>query len=369
MSSQLFHSKLSEKNTLSNHCSNNAKIILNKNEQGQDTSPPVKKAVLQALDNLSWNRYPKAEPAQLYELIAAYAGVAANQIALGAGAASLIDNLLNYFAINSYQIVIPEPSYAFFNHHCKAYNIAYVPWVLNSELQYDLRNLPELSDKSVLFIVSPNNPVGNTFPEDKLRFLLNKHPKTIFVLDAVYQEYGKSNFTPLINEYENLLVLRSFSKAFPAAGLRLGYLCGQARVITHYKKLVLPYSINLFSQSYAKMLLGTPDSLEAELLNIEKTLILRTQLYEKLIKEFNVSQLRVFPSEGNFLLIQFNSEASFIKAAAELNERNIEVLNTSNHKNLEHSIRVSIGSENEMELFYQCIKQTVKKGTNDEYKK
>lgn len=369
MSSQLLHSKLSEKNIPSNHCSNSAKIALNKNEQGQDTSPNVKNAVLQSLDNLSWNRYPEADQAVLFELIAAYAGVAPNQIALGAGAASLIGNLLNYFAINGYQIIIPEPSYAFFNHHCKAYNIPYTPWVLNSEQQYDIKNLPGITDKSVLFIVSPNNPVGNTFSEDKLRFLLKKHPKTIVVLDAVYQEYGKNNFTPLINEYENLLVLRSFSKAFPAAGLRLGYLCGQARVITPYKKLVLPYSINLFSQSYAKKLLSTPNFLKAELLNVEKTLILRTQLYDKLLNEFNASQLHVFPSEGNFLLIQFASGAYFIDATLELDKCNIDVLNTSNHKNLEHSIRVSIGSEEEMDLFYQCIKQTIKNGTNDEHKK
>ncbi len=199
--------------------------------------------------------------------------------------------------------------------------------------------------------------------------LLKKHPKTTIVLDAVYQEYGKNNFTPLINEYENLLVLRSFSKAFPAAGIRLGYLCGQARMITPFKKLVLPYSMNLFSQSYAIKLLSTPDFLEAELLNIEKSRILRTQLYNKLLNEFNASQLRVFPSEGNFLLIQFASEVYFKVATIELDKCNIEVLNTSNHKNLEHSIRVSIGSEKEMDLFYQCIKQTIKNGTNDEHKK
>jgi histidinol-phosphate aminotransferase len=210
-------------------------------------------------------------------------------------------------------------------------------------------------------------PVGNTFPEDKLRFLLKKHPKTTIVLDAVYQEYGKTNFTPLINEFENLLVLRSFSKAFPAAGLRLGYLCGQARVISHYKKLVLPYSLNHFSQSYAKKLLSTPDLLKAELLNIEKTLSLRARVYDKLLNEFDASQLRVFPSEGNFLLLQFTSAAAFSKAVLELNTCNIEVLNTSNHKKLEYSIRVSIGSENEMALFCQCIKQTFKNGTNDDH--
>jgi histidinol-phosphate aminotransferase len=369
MSSQLLHSKLSENNIFSGECSNDAKIFLNKNEQGQDTSPKVKKAILQALDNLSWNRYPEAEQAELYELIAAYAGLASNQIALGAGAASLIGNLLNYFAINGYQIIIPEPSYAFFNHHCKTYNIPYIPWVLNNELQYDIKNLPRITDKSVLFIVSPNNPVGNTFPEDKLRLLLKKYPKTTIVLDAVYQEYGKSIFTPLINEYENLLVLRSFSKAFPAAGIRLGYLCGQAQVITLYRKLVLPYSINLFSLSYAIKLLSTPNFLEAEILNIEKTLILRTQLYNKLLKEFNTSQIRVFPSEGNFLLIQFTTKEDFKDATNELDKCNIEVLNTSNYKNLEHSIRVSIGSEKEMDLFYQCMKQTLKTGMNDEHKK
>ncbi|MGE4288571.1 MAG: histidinol-phosphate transaminase [Salinivirgaceae bacterium] len=363
MSSSLFSSKLRKTSSYST----NLKTLLNKNEQSCDTSPKVKRAVLESLKSRSWNRYPEAESSLLNELVAAYAGVAADQIALGAGAASLLGNLLNYFAINGWQIVFPEPSYAFFNHHCKAYNIPYISWVLNHELQYDIENLPELTEKTVLFIVSPNNPVGNTIPEDKLRFLLKKYPKTRIILDAVYQEYGKNNFTPLINEYEDLLVLRSFSKAFPAAGLRLGYLCGQARVISQYKKLVLPYSINHFSQSYAKKLLSTPDLLKTELLNIEKTLNLRKQIYEKLLNEFDASQLRVFPSEGNFLLLQFTSAAAFNKAVLELNSCNVEVLNTSNHKELEYSIRVSIGSENEMKLFYQCIKQTFKNGTNDDH--
>jgi histidinol-phosphate aminotransferase len=367
MSSSLFSSKLRKTSSYSTAGSTNLKTLLNKNEQSCDTSPKVKRAVLESLKSRSWNRYPEAESTLLNELVAAYAGVAADQIALGAGAASLLGNLLNYFAINGWQIIIPEPSYAFFNHHCKAYNISYTAWGLNHELQYDLNNLPELTEKTVVFIVSPNNPVGNTFPEDKLRFLLKKYPKTIIVLDAVYQEYGKNNFTPLINEYDNLLVLRSFSKAFPAAGLRLGYLCGQAQVISQYKKLVLPYSINHFSQSYAKKLLSMPDLLKAELLNIEKTLYLRKQIYEKLLNEFDTSQLRVFPSEGNFLLLQFTSAAAFSKAVLELNTCNIEVLNTSNHKKLDYSIRVSIGSDNEMKLFYQCIKQTFKNGTNDDH--
>jgi histidinol-phosphate aminotransferase len=116
MSSPLFSSKLRKMSSYSNSGSTNLKTILNRNEQSGDTSSKVKRAVLQSLKNHSWNRYPEAESSWLNELVAAYAGVAADQIAMGAGAASLIGNLLNYFAINGWQIIIPEPSYAFFYH-------------------------------------------------------------------------------------------------------------------------------------------------------------------------------------------------------------------------------------------------------------
>jgi histidinol-phosphate aminotransferase len=107
--------------------------------------------------------------------------------------------------------------------------------MLDDNLNFNLKTLPALHSNSVLIITAPNNPTGTNISMKQLENILKQNPTALIVLDGVYCEFSKTDFTPLINQYENLMVLRSFSKAFPVAGLRLGYLCASATITANVK--------------------------------------------------------------------------------------------------------------------------------------
>lgn len=332
-----------------------ARFHLDKNEQPADVDAAFKKKVMENLLNTDWNRYPAPDLKELEEKVAGYCGLAAENIVLSAGSASMITILLNYFALNHRHIVISQPSYSLFDYHCKTYNIPYETWRLNADLEYDYQNLPTLEPGSVLIITSPNNPVGNTMDLAQLEQLLTLHPDACIILDGVYTEFCEVDATPLVKKYPNLIVLRSFSKAFPIAGLRLGYLCAAPQTAAIIKKLVLPFSINHFSLAFAHEMLSDRTFMEHARKQVLDLIVERERMHDLISSRYGRELLHVFPSEGNFLLIRVFNDAAFESLIADLAAHGIKVLNTSATPLLENTFRVSIGTPYENEYFFHRL--------------
>lgn len=354
MADQYFHPIL---NTIGNRIVSKgqvAKILLDKNEQPEDIDNVVKRKVLDDLYLADWNRYPEGYT-DIEKGIAAYCGLPQNFIAIAPGSAYLITVLLNYFAINRKHLVIGQPSYTLFNYHCQTYNIEFEPWYLSSDLEFDINTIPELTQNSVVILASPNNPVGNIIETADLEHLLNHPAKPLVVVDAVYFEYSNFDINDLILRYDNLIVLRSFSKAFPAAGIRLGYICAQERVLSSVKKLILLFSINHFTLAYAKEVINNPTLLLGMKNKISKTINERDNLYRNLSKFAETGLAYSRKSEGNFLLIKIPNASKFDLVMNELSTHGIKVCDTSCIKMLENTFRVSIGTADENEAFLKCM--------------
>lgn len=355
MSPQFFNPFLQTTQSRINTQTGNSRFYLDKNEQTEDVSSTTKRKVLSALSNADWNRYPSANLAEIESKVAAYCGLLPENIVLSAGSAAMITTLLNYFAINRKDIHIVQPSYSLFDYHCKTYNIPYTPWYLTEGLEYDVENLPELNDHSVLIITSPNNPTGNAIAAKELRGILEAYPQSLIVVDAVYAEFANIDFTQWVNRYENLLVIRSFSKAFPMAGVRLGYLCAAPSMASLIKKLVLPFSLNHFTLAFAQEVLFEPDFIAEAEQTIADIIIEREMLYASIKKGFAPSVLKVYPSEGNFLMLRIHNDEMFEALIKILSLEGIRVLNTSGAPLLKNTVRVSIGTPHENAVFYQCL--------------
>jgi histidinol-phosphate aminotransferase len=356
MSSQIFSEVLQNAGGRIVQKTNPARIFLDKNEQPNDIDDIIKQEVLDELNKVNWNRYPGAQNTEIEKLVAAYAGLNPENIAVAPGSASIITTLLNYFAINRKQIVIAQPSYTLFDYHCKTYGINYESWYLNSSLEFDLELLPKLSENSILILASPNNPVGNTISATDLENIVQHNSNSLIIIDGVYIEFGNSNFNSLIHKYNNLIVLRSFSKAFPAAGVRLGYLCAGKSIVSVVKKLILLFSVNQFSQVFAKVVLNNP----AHLMNIENRLLQitceRDHLYARLREMEIDGALIVKKPEGNFILVKIPNTEKFNMVLTQLYNNGIQVLNTSNLAMLYNTFRVSVGTTAENNAFMECIK-------------
>lgn len=336
-------------------------LLLDKNEQADDLDFAFKKKVVESLLHTNWNRYPAADNKEIEVKVAEYCGLEPQNIALGPGSASIITTLLNYFALNKKRIVITQPSYSLFDYHCKTYNIPYEAWNLIADLEYDYRHLPTLGSDAVLIITSPNNPVGNTIDLAKLEHLLTVNPASFVLLDAVYSEFCDVDVTPLVKKYPNLIVLRSFSKAFPIAGLRLGYLCASPETAAIVKKLVLQFSLNHFTQVFAREMLADPAFMAASQKRVRDIIAERERMRRLINHCFGGKVLHAYKSEGNFLLIRVFDHSAFEALMADLARQGIKVLNTSGIPQLENTFRVSIGTPIENETFFHCMKTSLER--------
>lgn len=330
---------------------NGKKFLLDKNEQSQDVDPALKHRLMECLMQANWNRYPSADNRDIEEKIGEYCGISGDNIVLSSGSASIITTLLDFFALNHKHIVITQPSYSLFDYHCKTHNISYTPWMLNEELNFAYDNIPDLGSDSVLIITSPNNPTGNSIAPEMLEKILIENPDSMIILDGVYTEFSKVDFTPLVQKFENLIVLRSFSKAFPIAGLRLGYLCAAAPVASAIRKLMLMFSINHFSLLFARHLLFDEEFMAQSKDRVMNIIQQRDNLSKAISSRYSPDLLKVYPSEGNFLLIRIADSALLEGLLAHLSEQGIKVLNTSNFQLLDNTFRVSIGTQIENKAF------------------
>lgn len=359
MSNHFFNSTLQSASSRIAITQPSARLRLDKNEQSEDLDNAFKKIVLDSLSQENWNRYPSADLSDIEAKVAAYCNLAPENIALSAGSANIITTLLNYFALNHKKINIVQPSYSLFDYHCKTYNIPYQPWLLNNDLEYDFDNIPQLDAESVLIITSPNNPVGNTISTDQLTYLLEKHPDSLIIIDGVYCEFSNTDFTPLVQKYDNLMVIRSFSKAFPIAGLRLGYLCAAPKIVALVKKLILPFSINPLTLVFAREVLFHPEFIENAQKRVQEIIQEREKLYNLIQHSFSSNLLHVYKSEGNFLLIRVVETETFENLISQFSKQGIKVLNTSNTPLLHNTFRVSIGTKQENEIFFECLLQNI----------
>lgn len=333
---------------------------LDKNEQPDDMPEWLKMQVLQKAMNMDWNRYPALDHSDIESQIAASVGLEGNQVVLGSGSATFITTLLNFFGMQRKQIVIAQPSYSLFDYHCKTYGINYTPWMLNEALEYDEALLPVLEEGSVLFIVSPNNPVGNTISKAMLKRILRDHPGTLVILDAVYAEFDETDFRDLLQQFSNLIMMRSFSKELPVAGLRLGYICGEAAIAGTIRKLLLPFTINPLPLAFARYMMFEPDFRDWAAAGRKQIRMERNRLSRTLKKHIPTCTACIYPSSGNFLLIRIHKDAQFAAVLAAFEQAGIKVLNTSAMPLLKNTFRVSIGSYIANNAVTECLIEVLK---------
>ncbi len=324
------------------------KIRLDRNESTFEMPDRIKQEVLDELGGISWKNYPPPYYPELEELIATYNGVKKEQVVPGGGSANIITSVLNYFAINGRQIVLASPSFSLYEYHCNSYGIKYEQWMLNKNLEYAPELLPKLRPYSLVLLASPNNPVGNEIPRDMLVDLLKENPETMFLVDEVYNEFCEGDFIPLTDSYPNLLLLRSFSKTFSSAGLRVGYLIANESFAFNIRKLIIPFVLNYQAICYVKSVLSDKQALEAKQKNIEETVEERNRIFRLLweIKQKN-DKFDISPSSGNFLLIRFRALELFKGFSKQLEKEGVKLLEMPNHPILGNAVRMTIGTPEE----------------------
>ncbi len=301
----------------------NYKIWLDKNESPFDLPEEIKDEIFEEVKKIPLNRYPHITADPLRERIAEFLGFEKENIIVGNGSDELISYLLKLF--EGEHIVISSPTFGMYNFYAKLEGIKLVDVPLDEN--FKLQNVEDYAEKAkAIFICSPNNPTGNTQEREKIISVLETGAPVI--LDEAYIEFAKGSNVDLVNEYENLVILRTFSKAFGLAGIRVGYAVASEEIIDYLLRIKSPFSLNALSMKIAELMLDHYDVIKQ---NINYIIKERDRIYKE-FKDY------VYPSEANFLLMKLNAYEFLL-------EKGIVVRNLSGR--LSNHIRVTIGKREE----------------------
>jgi histidinol-phosphate aminotransferase len=324
-------------------------IKLNQNENPFDWPGDIKEEMGRFCVQRPWNRYPPFIPDALKNSLAEYVGTAKSSIIVGNGSNEMLLVLLLSFAEKGSPVIICQPTFTIYRLLIDGLGATAVPVSLNPALQYDLAAICAAIAShpgALLVLSSPNNPTGCALNERSLREILRQH-SGFCVLDQAYVEFGGFDAMPLLREFPNLIITRTFSKAFAGAALRLGYLVGNPAVINEINKIKLPYNLNFFSEHAASMLLRHGDLLRKRiaLIKVERDVqyaFLRTIPFDA-----------VYPSEANFILVRYRKKSLLVDA---LKERGILVRDVSSYPLLDNCLRIGIGTPDENELLRTTLR-------------
>jgi len=296
----------------------------------------LKQAWNDCLSAVDINRYPDADMAELRAKIAAHAGVDADQILLGNGSDEIIQMIV--MAIDSGTCVVPAPTFVMYDLISRWLKrpVATVPLAKDFSLNADqFLQVCAREKAEIAFLACPNNPTGNLWTEETI-IRIAKGFDGLLVIDEAYGPFSERNHTHLLAA--NVLILRTFSK-LGWAGLRLGYVIGEAATIAQLNKVRMPYNINALTQAAVSFLLDHFDVFEQQATDIKA----ERQRMIHALQAFD--GVETFPSQANFILIRVTDANAIFD---QLKAHGILIKNMHGAGGLlANCLRITIGNEQE----------------------
>ena len=317
-------------------------IYMNANEAFYDTPIEIREHMAEYIKKNTFNRYPDADAKRLVRAISKRYVIDEDSITCGVGSDELIDIILRSSAENK-KVVTISPSFSMYSVFTFMNEGIMIPVSLDDDFNLNLSKMLDVIKKErpiVTFICNPNNPTGTAIEIKDLEEIA-KLDQGILVIDEAYEDFANNSAIGLLKKYNNICILKTFSKASALAAIRVGYALSSPDIIDLINTVKPPYTLNTISiemASYAMENYHLYDDL------IKKTIENREYLYNE-IKDLGVE---VYPSKANFLLTKVSDKV-----------RNAMVNNNIFLRILGDHTRVSIGSDAENEKFLQVLKENL----------
>ncbi|RME27641.1 MAG: histidinol-phosphate transaminase [Deltaproteobacteria bacterium] len=325
------------------------------NETTVPPSPRVKKRLVEYLQNgykLHW--YPEMNNRQLFEKIAGYVGCRPSQVLVTNGSDEALELLCQCYLEDGYNVVSPVPTYNHFLHFARRTGATVKEVRGANPFLPSLKEIARAIDGNtkIVYLANPNNPTGNLYSPAEVLQLAIHHPQVLIVSDEAYYEFAGVSCAKLVEEVDNIVVTRSFSKCFVLAGLRIGYLVGSDSIITDMRRVHNPKSVNTMAQLAAVAAL--------EDLPYYKSYIRSVKRGAALVQDFCRKRgIRCIPTYANFVLIQLDEPT---RVAEMLAEQGVYVRDRSHQ--LPGIIRLGLGTEEQMAEVLQRFEQVLLKLRN-----
>lgn len=297
------------------------------------------------------NRYPDPLQLKLKEKLSEIKAISIDQIFIGNGSDEAIDILFRAFCKpGKDNIIICPPTYGMYEVLANINNvkISKIPLTAN-EFQLDLKNILKATNKNtkLIFICCPNNPTGNGVKWKTIKTILNTF-NGIVVVDEAYIDFASyGSLLSELNNYPNLVILQTLSKAWALAGIRIGLAFASQNIISVFNKIKPPYNISKTSQDVAVKALKNPEKVKVK---VKKIISEREKLKSELLKLSFIKN--VYPSEANFILVKTTNA---LKIYDHLIQNKIIVRNRTNINLCENCLRISIGTKEENKLLLKAL--------------
>jgi histidinol-phosphate aminotransferase len=313
-------------------------LRLDFNENTLACSPKVRETLAQ-ISTSQLTRYPEREPVEA--IVAAHLGLTPAQVALTNGVDEAIHVLFETFLEAGDELLLPVPTYTMYEVYASATDATLVPVLAADDLQFPFeRLLAAITPQTkIIAIANPNSPSGTVATRSQLLELASRAPHAVLLVDEAYFHFHGETVIELVGVVPNLIVARTFSKAYGLAGLRLGLLAGPIDLMRWIRRVLSPYSVNSLA------LACLPPALEdAAYLDWYASEVLAARAnFESALDE---AGLRRWPSRANFILVDIGPQhVEFVRL---MRSAGVLVRDRSNDPGCDGRVRITIGTREQM---------------------
>ncbi len=330
-----------------------APVKLDQNEAAEDFPAPLKALVLERLGREKWHRYTDLNAETLCAAIARYEGWSPSGVVVTTGSNVLIALLIQLAALDK-SVVTVTPNFSLYGLDAKLLGAALTEVPLRSGLTVDMDGVIAATQAKgnaaahaggVVYLPQPHAPTGSILAASELQRVAEISGEWLVVIDEAYHQFAGTSSATLARSCPNVLILRTFSKAWGLAGLRLGYALASDEVARHLRKLVPPFAISVMQQIAAEVALSNPGYMRER---VERTIRERERVARALRQH---PTWEVYASAANFLLIRTPDAA---RASEQLLQAGVLVRRQDAYSSLAGCIRVTVGTPEENDLFLRA---------------
>lgn len=332
-------------------------VRLNTNEAPDPPPESFTTALVDAVRDIEWNRYPDRAAAELRAAIGALHGVGPEQVFVANGSNEVLQTVLLTFGGPGRTAAVWEPTYALHSHIARLTATAVAVGERGADFSTDLGEVERVvggARPSVVFLCSPNNPTGVVDPPDTVRATLSMVEAVdgLLVVDEAYGQFAPWSAIDLLAEDTPLVVSRTFSKTWSMAAARLGYLVGPSWVVAELDKVVLPYHLDAFKQRAGVLALDHVDDMHARVARL-------VEERGRLMARLSTLDVDVWPSGANFVLFRPRTTGGR-EVWQRLVDRSVLVRDCSSWPRLDGCLRVTIGTIDEDDVFLSALEEALR---------
>jgi histidinol-phosphate aminotransferase len=328
-------------------------VRLNTNESPYPPPPEWLDALLAEARDIAYNRYPDRSARALREALAKLHGVEPEQVFAANGSNEVLQSICLAYGGAGRKAAMFEPTYALHSHIAHVTGTELVQGQRRPDFTLDTAAALELIETqlpSIVFLCSPNNPTGLTEDASTVSAVLGAS-QGLLVVDEAYGQFAAWSAIELVNEAVPLAVVRTYSKTWSMAALRLGYLIGPSEIVRVLERVVLPYHLDALKQAAGRLALQFSEQMEDRVASIVSE-------RERIISELSKLPVRVWPSQANFVLWRPET-LSGAETWEGLVRRSVLVRDTSSWPGLGGCLRTTVGTKEENDRFLSALAEVL----------